>query len=76
MGSHVLRAVRAIKKEDDMKDPADKVTTNLPLKLTNAEKQAAYSKRKKAAGKVQLSIWVTPGEKAAMVALLASMRSE
>lgn len=59
-----------------MKDPADKVTTNLPLKLTGAEKQAAYSKRQKALGNVQLSMWVTPAEKEAIIALLATMRGE
>ena len=58
-----------------MRDPADKVTTNLPLKLTGAERQAAYAKRHKAAGKVQISFWVTPEEKEAVVALLAKMRS-
>ena len=57
-----------------MRDPADKVTTNLPLKLTGAEKQAAYSKRQKAAGRVQVSIWVSPAEKDAISALLAAMR--
>lgn len=57
-----------------MKAPADKVTTNLPLKLTNAEKQAAYAKRQKAAGRVQVSIWVTPEEKTAILALLAEKR--
>lgn len=59
-----------------MKDPADKVTTNLPLKLTGAEKQAAYAKRQKAAGRVQVAMWVTPAEKQAINALLATMRSE
>ena len=58
-----------------MKDPADKVTTNLPLKLTGAEKQAAYSKRQKALGRVQLSTWLTPAEKEAVMALLATMRA-
>ena len=59
-----------------MKDPADKVTTNLPLKLTGAEKQAAYSKRQKALGRVQLSTWLTPAEKEAVMALLATMRGD
>lgn len=59
-----------------MKDPADKVTTDLPLKLTGAEKQAAYAKRQKAQGRVQFSTWLTPAEKAAILALLATMRGE
>ena len=57
-----------------MKDPSDKVTTNLPLKLTGAERQAAYAKRHKAAGRSQVSFWVTPAEKKAITELLATMR--
>lgn len=59
-----------------MKDPADNATTNLPLKLTGAEKQSAYAKRQRALGNVQLSMWVKPAEKDAIMALLAAMRSK
>jgi len=54
-----------------MKDDQDRKTLPLPL-----NKQAAYSIRQRAAGRVQSSFWMTKEERAAVVALLAKLRGE
>lgn len=59
-----------------MKDPADKVTAQLPLKLTGKERQAAYAARHKAAGRVQVTIWATADEKMAVMELLERLRAD
>lgn len=58
-----------------MKDPVDKVTAQLPLKLTGKERQAAYAARHKAAGRSQVTIWATPDEKQAVLELLERLRA-
>lgn len=59
-----------------MKDPADKVTAQLPLKLTGKERQAAYAARQKAAGRSQVTLWATPDEKRAVLELLERLRAD
>ena len=59
-----------------MKDPADKVTAKLPLNMTGKERQAAYAARHRAAGRAQVTIWVTTAEKQAVLELLERLRAD
>ena len=57
-----------------MQDPKDKKTKPLKLPKASGARQATYAARQRAAGLVQLSIWLKPGEKAALLALLEATR--
>ena len=48
----------------------------MPLKLTGKERQAAYAARHKAAGRSQVTLWVTPDEKRAVLELLERLRAD
>lgn len=58
-----------------MQDLKDKKTLSLKLPKASGARQATYAARQRAAGLVQLSIWLKPEEKAALLALLESTRT-
>lgn len=59
-----------------MRDQSDKKTQSLKLPKASGSRQATYTARQRAAGMVPLSIWLTPAEKAAVLALLETTRSK
>lgn len=59
-----------------MQDPSDKKTISLKLPAASGARQASYAARQRAAGLVQVNLWMTPAEKQAVLSLLSSLRGD
>jgi PhoPQ-activated pathogenicity-related protein len=59
-----------------MQDPEDKHTIPLKLPKATGARQATYVAKQRAAGLVQVNLWLTPAEKAAVLAMLDISRGD